>query len=126
MDTHVVRLFDYLPGNTLASQTLTADVCFEVGQHAGWLDKALQDFDTRTIPQLLVKWNLETVPHLLHMTQSVKDRDKMDILSQVISAFNVQVWQRETKFQSGCYGRFRKIMHADDLHPTKTPDHFRC
>ncbi|XP_025112865.1 hydroxylysine kinase-like isoform X3 [Pomacea canaliculata] len=100
MDTHVVRLFDYLPGNTLASQTLTADVCFEVGQHAGWLDKALQDFDTRTIPQLLVKWNLETVPHLLHMTQSVKDRDKMDILSQVISAFNVQVWQRETKFQS--------------------------
>ncbi|XP_025114496.1 hydroxylysine kinase-like [Pomacea canaliculata] len=40
------------------------------------------------------------------MTQSVKDTDKMDILSQVLRTFNVQVWQRETKFQSG-------IIHSD-------------
>ncbi|XP_025114447.1 hydroxylysine kinase-like [Pomacea canaliculata] len=106
VDTYLVRLFDYLPGETLASQTLTADLCFEVGQYAGLLDKALKDFDTRTIPELLVKWNLANVPHLLHMTQFVKDTDKMDILSEVISAFNVQVLQQEARFQSG-------IIHSD-------------
>lgn len=42
VDTYLVRLFDFLPGETLASQTLTADLCFEVGQYAGLLDKALK------------------------------------------------------------------------------------
>jgi Ser/Thr protein kinase RdoA (MazF antagonist) len=38
----LVRLFQYVPGEMLDGKTLTPNLCFEVGQLAGRLDKALK------------------------------------------------------------------------------------
>ncbi|KAK7508726.1 hypothetical protein BaRGS_00000292 [Batillaria attramentaria] len=83
-DVYLVRLFEFLPGTTLASVELTPTLAFQVGHYAAMLDNSLKDFDDSGCPELVVGWNMQTIPSLRNKLHAIKDPEKVKVVAEVI------------------------------------------
>lgn len=102
----LVRLFQYVPGEMLEGKTLTPDLCFQVGQLAARLDKALKGFSHPGLVDHSRHWNLPEVVNMENKIDSIENPGDRQLVRDVVNQFKQNVLEQYDRLTTG-------VIHAD-------------
>ncbi|XP_077286531.1 hydroxylysine kinase [Arctopsyche grandis] len=88
---HIVRLLEYQPGETLLTVTRSEFLYYQVGEYVANLNRLLKGFSHSGYMNLDHIWMLQNVPKVVDFKDAVKEPELLEILDQVIKAFQDQV-----------------------------------
>ncbi|CAG5126838.1 unnamed protein product, partial [Candidula unifasciata] len=109
MEKYVVRLFVFMPDETLDQVALSHQLCYEVGWLAGKLDSVLQDFskaENSVIASMSRGWNMSHIPELRGKLHIVRCPEQRRIIGEIIDKFETSVLSAQDKFSKG-------LIHSD-------------
>ncbi|XP_012269711.2 hydroxylysine kinase [Athalia rosae] len=103
---HAVRLLTYKPGKMLMHSQVSDELLENVGEFAARLDKTLENFHHPAYDNHVSLWMLNCVPKLKDFVFAVKDTDRISMVNDIISRFEVEVIKNIGKLETG-------IIHGD-------------
>ncbi|XP_059148682.1 hydroxylysine kinase-like [Physella acuta] len=121
-ETFIVRLFEYIPGVTLAQVRLTLKLCYQLGVYAGWMDQVLATYpnvDDESLKLMVRKWNMSEIPALRQQIQAVPYPDQVELTSLIIDQFEGRILSCQDKFSKGLihgdFNDFNIVVDGTDL-----------
>lgn len=104
--THLVRLFEFLPGELLHQVPKSHHLYYQVGEFIGKIDLALKRFRHDAYDTHRTLWSLESLPELNKFLYVIADTEKQALVQQIIGEFNDTVLSKLNKFA-------KSIIHGD-------------
>ncbi|KAL4231984.1 hypothetical protein ACF0H5_009561 [Mactra antiquata] len=101
----LVRLFKFIPGELLEGKHYTLQLCYDVGQLAGQLDKALKGFHHPCLENHSRHWNLREVASLDDKIKHIEDENDRLLIRDVVEQFKTNVMNNQALT--------RGVIHAD-------------
>lgn len=104
--SHLVRLFEFLPGRIFNQVTKSKHLFYEVGEFVAKIDSALKRFTHDAYQNHRTIWMLESVPKLSKFLYALEDPKKKALCEDILKQFNEKVLS--------CYDKFAKgVIHND-------------
>ncbi|XP_052773482.1 hydroxylysine kinase-like [Mya arenaria] len=100
----LVRLFEFVPGETLDNKPYTADLCFQVGMMAAKIDRALKDFYPDALKCHTRHWNLREVGDLGSLVDVIDDGEDRKLIRDVIREFKTNVLENSQLQRGAIHG----------------------
>lgn len=105
-ETHLVRLFEFLPGEIIASAPKTANLYYQAGEFVAIIDSALRRFSHEAVSAVRSIWMLDSLPEVSKFLYAVEDIEKKALVQEVLDAFDKEVLSKLNTFAKG-------IIHGD-------------
>ncbi|XP_068140178.1 hydroxylysine kinase [Drosophila tropicalis] len=104
--SHVVRLFEFLPGKMFHEAQMSKNLLFQSGEFLAKLDRSLKNFTHTAYETHKSLWMLQSVPQLRDFIYAVEDQDRRTLCEEIIEAF-------ESKVLSALETLDHQIIHGD-------------
>lgn len=103
---HLVRLFEFIPGELVRHIECTPNVFYQVGELLGKINMSMRRFKHEAYETHRTIWMLDEFPEVSRFFYAVKDVAKQVLAQQVLDAFEKKVQTQLTHFARG-------IIHGD-------------
>lgn len=105
-DDHLVRLFEFLPGEMLATVPKSPNLFYQAGEYVALIDNALKRFTHDAFNSHRSIWMLDSFPEVSKFLHVIEDVERQVMIQQVLNAYESEVVPNLKKFAKG-------IIHGD-------------
>lgn len=102
---HIVRLFEFISGEILFKIQGTSKLFYDVGVLTAKLDNVFQELDQPAFHRNF-QWTMSNAPDILNYLDAVQNKEREEIVKNVIEEFNLRVLSIEEMLDKG-------LIHGD-------------
>ncbi|CAK9300321.1 unnamed protein product [Gordionus sp. m RMFG-2023] len=103
---YLIRMFNFIPGETLNDVTVTPDLCYQAGKYIGKIDNYLLKFHHKGLEGHMTIWSLGSVPKLVEFAPKIRDVNRKILANAIIERFSQLVTPHLSEFKKG-------VIHGD-------------